>query len=72
MFSGQYNTGTGPEFGSEEYKNHGTYIIDFVDLKDIIEGKINLVPSLIKEKLVSDLNKFKNISKLSSRCLINY
>jgi len=56
-FDGVIGTGEGPEFTSPSYKDHGSYELEFVKIKDLIDGKINLLPPFMKEKLISDLKQ---------------
>ncbi len=67
---GTIGTGDGPEFSSPDYANRGKYSVEFVDLKDIINGKINLVPESIKEELISDLTMSKDLKNLTSADLV--
>lgn len=55
--SGKFGTGTGPEFsGDPKYIDSGKYIPELVEKEDI--EKINLLPTEIKEKIITDLQKF--------------
>ena len=51
---GIIGTGKGPEFTDESYEKHGEYIAEMISIKDIANGKINLVPLEIKEKFLKD------------------
>lgn len=66
---GVFGTGQGPEFTSKEYANRGSYSIEMISLKDIIDGKVNLVPEKIKIELINDLMDIENIDNLSSKDL---
>lgn len=70
QIGGIIGTGNGPEFSSPDYANRGKYNLEFIDLKDIIAGKINLVPESIKEELISDLLLKNSIENLSSEDLV--
>ena len=55
--SGEFGTGTGPEFsGDPKYIDSGKYIPELIKKEDI--EKINLLPPEIKEKIITDLQKF--------------
>lgn len=54
---GEIGTGCGPEFTDESYKDHGKYLIEMVDIKDIIEGKIEIVPKGIKEQIINNYKR---------------
>lgn len=51
---GIIGTGKGPEFTDKSYEKHGKYIVEMISIKDIANGKINLVPLEIKEKFLKD------------------
>lgn len=51
---GIIGTGKGPEFTDKSYEKHGKYIAEMISIKDIANGKINLVPLEIKEKFLKD------------------
>ena len=51
---GIIGTGKGPEFTDKSYEKHGKYIVEMISIKDIVNGKINLVPLEIKEKFLKD------------------
>jgi len=53
-FDGVIGTGDGPEFNDETYKG-GQYIVEYVLVKDLIDGKINLLPEEIREQIINDL-----------------
>jgi len=55
-FNGKIGTGVGPEFNDESYKDHGQYLIEMVDLADIISNKIELVPKDIKDQIIKDIS----------------
>lgn len=55
--SGKFGTGTGPEFsGDPKYIDSGKYIPELIKKEDI--EKINLLPPEIKEKIITDLQRF--------------
>lgn len=57
--SGEIGTGTGPEFTDPNYANRGVYSTEMISIQDIIDGKINMVPEVIKEeflKIIKNLN----------------
>ena len=65
--SGEIGTGKGPEFSD---LSKGTYLIEMINIKDIIDGKINLVPEIIKDKLINIIKKLnKDINSINSRDL---
>ena len=66
---GEIGTGTGPEFTDESYANKCFYGVEMVDIKDIINGTINMVPEEIKEKFIDIVNKC-DIDKLNSSDLV--
>lgn len=51
---GIIGTGKGPEFTDPEYKNRGKYSAEMISIQDIVSGKINMVPQVIKEKFIAD------------------
>ena len=51
--SGEYGTGTGPEFEKQVSTNQ--YLLEFISFKDI--KNICLVPEFLKEKLLKDFGK---------------
>lgn len=51
---GIIGTGKGSEFTNKSYEKHGKYIAEMISIKDIANGKINLVPLEIKEKFLKD------------------
>ena len=53
-FDGIIGTGDGPEFTSSDYASHGFYELEFILIKDIVDGKINLLPSKIKEQIINE------------------
>lgn len=50
--SGEIGTGNGPEFNDPNYANRGLYAAEMISIKDIVEGKVNMVPQEIKEKFI--------------------
>ena len=55
--SGEIGTGCGPEFTDESYKDHGKYLIEMIDIKDIVEGKIEIVPKEIREQIIENYKR---------------
>lgn len=55
--SGEIGTGCGPEFTDESYKDHGKYLIEMVDIKDIVDGKIEIVPREIREQIIENYKR---------------
>lgn len=51
--SGQIGTGTGPEFNDKNYSDRGTYTPVIVPISKIAD--INLVPEVVKNRLILDL-----------------
>ena len=51
--SGEIGTGTGPEFNDQSYKDHGYYGVELVNLQDIIDGKVNMVPEKINANTIT-------------------
>lgn len=68
---GNIGTGNGPEFTNSEYSGRGIYLVEMVTISDILDGKINLLPEILRESIVSDIRKIPNIKNISSRDLIN-
>ena len=65
--SGIIGTGDGPEFTDPGRANRGVYSAEMISIKDIIEGKINIVPELIKDEFVELVNSLdKEIGKVNS------
>lgn len=61
--SGVLGTGDGPEFSDPVYKNMGEFILEFIDINDIIEMKINMVPDKVRMGFIEctkSLNKKTN------------
>lgn len=57
---GKIGTGKGPEFSSADYASRGTYSAEMIKIQDIVNGKINMVPTPIKTEfidLIVGLNK---------------
>jgi len=69
--SGNIGTGNGPEFTNEEYSDRGLYLIEMIELSDILEGKINLLPEVLRESLILDIIKISDIKEISSKDLIH-
>lgn len=70
QIGGKIGTGKGPEFTDLAYANRGTYNAELIDLNDIIDGKINMVPEDIENMFIKDILKFENISTISSSDLV--
>ena len=66
---GEIGTGTGPEFTDESYANKGFYGVEMIDIKDIINGTINMVPKEIKEEFIDIVKKY-DIDNLNSSDLV--
>lgn len=65
--SGIVGTGTGPEFTDPSYSDRGVYSAEMIPIKDIINGKVNMVPETIKEEFISFVeNLDKDIDSISS------
>lgn len=70
--SGILGTGNGPEFNDLSYKNSGEFILEFIDINDIIEMKINMVPDKVKKCFIDCTKKLnKNISYINSNDYLN-
>jgi len=70
--SGVIGTGTGPEFTNNDYAKNGKYIVEMISLMDIIDGKINMVPETIKNKLINEIQSLnKKIEMINSLDMIN-
>ena len=67
--NGEIGTGTGPEFTDESYSNKGFYGVEMIDIKDIINGTINMVPEELKEEFI-DIVKRYDIDNLNSSDLV--
>lgn len=68
--NGVVGIGNGPEYTSDDYISNGTYLPLMVDLKDIVNGNINLRPIEFKNELVNIIKKF-DINLLNSVDIIN-
>ncbi len=65
--NGTIGTGTGPEFTSQEYASRGVYLVEMVPIKDIIDGQINMVPEVIKNKFIELVKSFdKKLEEINS------
>lgn len=65
--SGIIGTGDGPEFTDPGHANRGVYSAEVVSIKDIIEGKVNMVPELIKDEFIELVNSLdKEIGQINS------
>lgn len=68
---GIIGTGDGPEFTNPDYANSGVYSAEMIPIKDIIDGKVNMVPEIIKDKFVELVNSLdKEIEKINSEDFI--
>ena len=66
---GEIGTGKGPEFSDPGYANRGFYGPEMIAIKDIVDGKIKMVPDTIREdfiKIVSCLD----VENLNSEDLV--
>lgn len=64
-------TGNGPEFTDPDYAHSGVYSAEMVSIKDIIDGKVNMLPETIKDKFVELVNLLdKEIEKINSEDLL--
>lgn len=68
--SGKIGTGKGPEFSDTNYANRGFYGPEMVDIKDIINGKVKMVPDEIKEEFISIVSSY-DIDSLNSSDLVS-
>ena len=68
--SGKIGTGKGPEFSDSNYANRGFYGAEMVDIKDIINGKVKMVPDEIKEEFISIVSNH-DIDSLNSSDLVS-
>lgn len=55
--SGEIGTGTGPEFTNPDYVQKGSYSPELIDIKNIISGKINMVPVETKNDFIEYIKK---------------
>lgn len=70
--SGKIGTGTGPEFSDLSYSNKGVYSAEMIQIQDIIDGKINMVPIEIKNLFIDTIkNLNKKICNINSEDLKN-
>ena len=68
---GTIGTGTGPEFTDPSYANMGFYKAEMIPIKDIIDGKINMVPKVIKDEFIRIINALNiDISIINSNNLL--
>lgn len=67
--SGEIGTGKGPEFSDPVYANRGFYGPEMVAIKDIIEGKIKMVPDTIREDFINIVSGL-DIENLDSKDLV--
>ena len=66
---GEIGTGKGPEFSDPGYANRGFYGPEMVAIKDIIDGKIKMVPDTIREDFVNIVSSL-DVENLNSKDLI--
>ena len=70
--SGVLGTGDGPEFNDPVYKNMGEFILEFIDINDIIEMKINMVPDKVRMSFIECTKSLnKKISDINSSDYLN-
>ena len=70
--SGVLGTGDGPEFNDPVYKNMGEFILEFIDINDIIEMKINMVPDKVRMNFIECTKSLnKKISDINSSDYLN-
>ena len=70
--SGVLGTGDGPEFSDPAYKNMGEFILEFIDINDIIEMKINMVPDKVRMSFIECTKSLnKKINDINSSDYLN-
>ena len=70
--SGILGTGDGPEFNDSVYKNSGEFILEFIDIDDIIKMKINMVPDKVRTSFIECTKSInKKISDINSKDYLN-
>ena len=70
--SGVLGTGDGPEFNDPVYKNMGEFILEFIDINDIIERKINRVPDKVRMSFIECTKSLnKKINDINSSDYLN-
>lgn len=70
--SGVLGTGDGPEFSDPVYKNMGEFILEFIDINDIIEMKINMVPDKVRMRFIECTKSLnKKINDINSSDYLN-
>ena len=70
--SGVLGTGDGPEFNDPAYKNMGEFILEFIDINDIIEMKINMVPDKVRMSFIECTKSLnKKINDINSSDYLN-
>ncbi len=70
--SGVLGTGDGPEFSDPVYKNNGEFILEFIDINDIIEMKINMVPDKVRMSFMECTKSLnKKINDINSSDYLN-
>ena len=70
--SGVLGTGDGPEFNDPVYKKMGEFILEFIDINDIIEMKINMVPDKVRMSFIECTKSLnKKISDINSSDYLN-
>lgn len=55
--SGKIGTGTGPEFTNPDYVKKGSYSPELIDIEDIINGKIYMVPDETRKDFIEYIKK---------------
>lgn len=69
---GELGSGSGPEFTDANYADRGTYTPEWVPLKKLVDGKINLMPPRVREQLVIDIESLgKDLGEVNSRDLLD-
>ena len=71
--SGIIGTGNGPEYTNNNYKFNGTYMPEMVNIIDIVDGKINMVPVVVKNELINIIKSLnKNVAFLNSNDFLGF
>lgn len=60
LIGGKIGTGTGPEFTDSSYSINGKYIPEMINIRYIIDGRINMVPKEVKEQFIQNFSNKKN------------
>lgn len=70
---GIIGTGNGPEYTNNNYNLNGTYIPEMVNIIDIVDGKINMVPDVVKNELINIIKSLnKNVAFLNSNDFLGF